>query len=154
MCTFNHDKPAASSVTSVCYPGQRKVNVPAVTWGEQNEDKARSAFVEHSTRHRFRFSLERACFVINLDIPYMGASLDGIVNCYCRGRGCLEVKCPYSYKHHNVTISDSCRDPGFCPSEEQGVFTLRTTHPCYYQVQCQMLVSKTDYCCFFCMDHS
>ena len=36
----------------------------------------------------------------------------------------------------------------FCLSEENGKLTLRKDHTYYYQVQCQLLVSKADFCNF------
>ena len=38
VCTFRMQKPAISTVTSVCYPGQKKINAPAVQGGLQNEE--------------------------------------------------------------------------------------------------------------------
>ena len=38
VCTLRMEKPAISTVTSVCYPGQKKINAPAVQGGLQNEE--------------------------------------------------------------------------------------------------------------------
>ena len=76
------------------------------------------------------------------------ASPDGLVSCSCCGQqsGCLKIKCPY--KHRQSSISEACKDKDFCLFSQDDKVFLKTTHPYYSQVQCQIFTSSTDYCDF------
>ncbi|KAL4112365.1 hypothetical protein QTP88_016173 [Uroleucon formosanum] len=61
--------------------------------------------------------------VINPSLPYLGASPDGIINCDCCGKGCLEIKSmSYLFNGH-----------------------LSKNHQYYYQLQTQILLCGTQY---------
>ena len=36
---------------------------------------------------------------INVKYPHLGASPDGIILCYCHGKGLLEIKCQQKYRN-------------------------------------------------------
>ncbi|XP_037531175.1 uncharacterized protein LOC119421601 isoform X2 [Nematolebias whitei] len=79
-------------------------------------------------------------FLIHPDAPWMGSSPDGIIYDPEEQQvfGLLEIKCP------NVTSYVDCsyimiRD---------GRQTLKRTHPYYWQIQGQMLISGCDWCDF------
>jgi len=68
----------------------------------------------------------------------MGASSDGIINCNCCGKGCLEIKCPYSLSQGNdIENLDYLTDGN-----------LKNNHPYFYQVQTQMLICGVNYADF------
>lgn len=49
------------------------------------------------------FNCDLSGFVISREIPYIGASPDGFVQCDCCGKGCIEIKCPFLYaKKHRL----------------------------------------------------
>ena len=80
-------------------------------------------------------------FIVNPDFPYMGSSPDGLVSCSCcQKSGCLEIKCPF--KHRLGSISEACKDKEFCLFHK--MTNLKTTHPCYSQVQCQIFISSAE----------
>ncbi|XP_077080747.1 uncharacterized protein LOC143733086 [Siphateles boraxobius] len=86
-------------------------------------------------------------FVINPDLPWIGATPDGQVTCTCHGEGVLEIKCPFNSRDRS--LNESCRDSSFCLGiGEDGTMALKTDHKFMYQVQAQMHVSTVSYCDF------
>jgi len=76
--------------------------------------------------------------VINSNIPYMGATPDGIINCNCCGKGCLEIKCPYSLSQgKDIENLDYLTDGN-----------LKNNYSYFYQVQTQMLICGVNYADF------
>ena len=51
--------------------------------------------------------------VINPQWPFIAVSPDGIIDCFCCGKGVLEIKCPYSHQNDTVESAVS-NDPSFC----------------------------------------
>lgn len=90
-----------SLIKSICYPLNNKFKNAATKWGNTNESNGRTLYIEKLKNNRINFSVTEAGLVINSNIPYMGASADGIINCNCCGKGCLEIKCPYSLSQGN-----------------------------------------------------
>jgi hypothetical protein len=86
-------------------------------------------------------------FFINVQLPFIGASPDGLVTCTCCGEGICEIKCPYNYK--DASIASAVQDNSFC-LEKQGVSDLRLkrNHTYFYQVQCQLFCTGKEYCDF------
>ena len=74
----------------------------------------------------------------------MGSSPDGLVSCSCCGQksGCLEIKCPF--KHRQGSVSEACKDKEFSLFSQDDNFSLKTTHPCYSQVQRQIFTSSAE----------
>ena len=124
---FNFDKPATSTIKSVCYPKTMKPT-EATSWGISNEDRARRDYLLASKQSHDKVNVEKSGFIINPNIPYVGASPDGIVTCNCCEKGVLEIKCPF--KHKDKTIIEACRnDKDFCLKEENGELILDKKHP-------------------------
>ena len=73
-------------------------------------------------------------------LPYLAASPDGLVECDCCDRRVLELKCPYCLKSEVKSIKD-------VPYLKDGC--LKEDHDYYYQMQMQMLCTKTKYADFF-----
>ena len=145
VCAFRREKPAMTTIRSVCYPENKKPN-EAMAWGIQKESQAVHDYTEHSKLEHVSLRVQESGFVINPDIPYMGASPDGVVSCDCCGKGVLEVKCPF--KHRNNTIAEACEDKEFCLKKDVNNIFLDKKHKYYYQIQTQLLVSNADYCDF------
>lgn len=57
----------------------------------------------------------RSCgFIIDKDVPYLGASPDALVECECCGSGVLDIKCPWSAKHAH-SLKDAAEElSNFC----------------------------------------
>ncbi|KAL5006349.1 hypothetical protein ScPMuIL_015155 [Solemya velum] len=71
--------------------------------------------------------------------PYLASSPDAVID----DDRLVEVKCPYTARNEMIT-------PETVPylQEEHGQFSLKTTHPYYYQVQGQLLCSGRKQCVF------
>ncbi|KAL5014449.1 hypothetical protein ScPMuIL_008719 [Solemya velum] len=71
--------------------------------------------------------------------PYLASSPDAVID----DDRLVEVKCPYTARNEIIT-------PETVPylQEEHGQFSLKTTHPYYYQVQGQLLCSGRKQCVF------
>ena len=82
---------------------------------------------------------------VDLQYPYMGASPDGIINCECCGKGVLEIKCPFCVK--NETIDDATNNKTFCLIKGNTTH-LDRKHQYYFQVQAQIILTKSSYCDF------
>ena len=81
-------------------------------------------------------------FMINKKFPFLGASPDGIVNCSCHGKHLVEVKCPY--RCCTKGLQEAAKDPSFFLKDNDGTLELDTSHAYYYQVQCQLGISKVE----------
>ena len=82
-----------------------------------------------------------------LEVTDSGASPDGMIDCFCCGKGVLEIKCPYL--HQNETVeSAASNNPSFCLKKDKDLLYLDHTHDYYYQVQIQMFVCNVEYCDF------
>ena len=149
VCHTSVDKPALNIISNVCYPERsQKTSVPATRWGNLHEDTARQQYTTMLQKEHVHLQVEKCGLTVNPDFPYMGSSPDGLVSCSCCGQksGCLEIKCPF--KHRQSSISEACKDKDFCLFAQDDKFFLKTTHPYYSQVQCQIFTSSTDYCDF------
>jgi len=79
--------------------------------------------------------------------PYMGATPDYLFWCECCGK-CVEIKCPYCVKdcQNDAEFKEKLKYLQECI--KTGKCTLNKNHAYYYQVQCQIFLSESDYCEF------
>jgi len=105
-------------------PSEFKGNI-ATQWGITHEDEAREAF-QHDLGHL----VKPASFVVHPDLPWIGASPDGLI-----GDGALiEIKCPFGLRNTEAPVL-------FKSVEEQ---------PHYHaQMQVQMFVTGKPHCFFW-----
>ena len=118
------------------------LTVPAVMWGKQMEDTARTNYETEMKKIHMNFNVKAVGLTVRADEPYLAASPDGVFSCDCCGTGLLEIKCPYKYREG---LEGSETDASFCLD---GNYDLRPTHPYYSQIQLQMYVSQMDMCDF------
>ena len=116
-----------------------------MSWGLDNEELAREVYFASVRLEHQEFSIEKCGLRVSVEYPFLGASPDGMVSCECCGIGCLEVK--NSFKHRDATLEEALQDPDFCLLREEGL-KLKTQHAYYSQVQCQLLVTQSEYCDF------
>lgn len=116
---------------------------PAIHWGKYNEKLAVQKFFRLNRRKHKKLEIKQ-CGVILYDFnPIIAASPDALVSCVCCGTYPLEVKNPY--KHRNLSINKFAEQPESCLHINfDGVVQLKVDHPYYYQVQAQMLATKSD----------
>lgn len=142
-------KPALSTVKKVCYPQQNRQtdNVPKpIQWGRDHEDTARDSYVTQNELRHLEMKVECCGFIINPSFPELGATPDALVCCTCCGKGCVEIKCPYKHRDHNIL--QACIDKDFCLRLSNGTLELKRTHKYYKQVQTQMFVTGSQFCDF------
>ena len=85
----------------MCGYKERLLTKP-MAYGLRYESKARKLYmkqhhVQCSTSEK-RVSVKCAGLVVSPKWPYLGASLDGLVECPKCGVCALEIKCPYKYR--------------------------------------------------------
>ena len=97
------------------------------------------------------FYTDKAGVVFSTEEIGVCASPDGYIICPCHGRGCLEGKCAWTHRNEKLevvaqTSQNFCL--GYDPDALDYKFFLKPTHPYYYQVQTQMMVTGTTFCIF------
>lgn len=147
VCHTNIDKPAKSIITSIL-KSKPIPNVPAVKWGCANENKARSEYIEVSSKDHSALKVTKSGLHVNINFPHLGASPDGLISCACCGDGLLEIKCPYSIRDRDPT--KMLPTAGFYLESSADGLRLSHSHSYYYQVQGQLAVCERAYCDFVC----
>ena len=67
-----------------------------------NESVRRKMYMQlMKTKHK-RLQVNKRCFFISVDYPFIGASPDGIIQCRCYDEGLLEIKCPFTYRGFSI----------------------------------------------------
>lgn len=120
----------------------------AVVHGRTREPEARRDYVKnHIATCGGRVEV-RANIRLHVDLehPFLGASLDGLVTCSKCGTGALEIKCPYKWRH---TDPGSIKDQQFCSAYVDGTLKLKRAHNYFYQVMGQMGVAQLSWADFF-----
>jgi len=121
-------------------------HVPAVQYGLQNEEVAVKKYLNYMTNSNMKTAVFKSGVVVNTALPWLAASPDRLVYNNDVGFGLLEVKCAYSKK--SVTPKDACTDPGFFCTLKDGLFSLKTEHDYFAQVQGQLGICGASYCDF------
>ena len=103
--------------------------VPAMVYGQNSEAKAIQTYVETYKSEHTNLRCLRKGLKLYEDIPYLGASVDGILVCDCHESFLVEVKCPYSLRDKSI-IEYGNKLIYLTPDLQ-----LRKTHPYWDQVQ-------------------
>ena len=93
------------------------------------------------------FVLEKCGVFIDKEHRWIHATPDFLCSCSCCGKGCGEVKCPYSIDDcdfDSYTAKESA-----CLEKVNGKIRLKTNHQYYYQVQQQLRITGRQFCDFF-----
>ena len=94
------------------------------------------------------FEISRCGFFVSAEHPFLGASLDALIQCDCCGQGVVEIKCPQCANQMSF-VEAADRVGTFCLSElSEGKLKLKCDHSYYYQCQLQMFVTKRNFCDF------
>ena len=83
--------------------GHRQIpKTKAMLYGSQQEAKARKLYTKAHQKECAGdgklVSVMNLGLVVSVDQPYLGASLDGFIQCPKCGKGALEIKCPWKYR--------------------------------------------------------
>lgn len=81
VCSVKTYNSNISLIKSICYPLNNKFKNAATEWGNTNESNGRLLYTEKLQNTHIHFSVTESGLVINSNIPYMGASPDGRINC-------------------------------------------------------------------------
>lgn len=81
-------------------------DAPALVWGRDHEAEARETYEAETGRF-----VDLVGFIPHPDIPYLGASPDGLVD----DDGLIEIKCPYSTVVHLKRIRAGVVPPEYVP---------------------------------------
>ena len=93
--------PSKSLLKSICFPDKKELRVPAVLWGKENEKDALKDYeqtMKTMVPQHINWSCQKAGLLVDTDLPFIGASADGVTLCDCHGKRVIEVKCPYSFR--------------------------------------------------------
>ena len=106
----------------------KPISVPALRWGNDNEQKARAAY-----EAKMNVLVTKTGLTLHNKYPYIGATADGMIN----DSVVLEIKCPYSGRHLTV---HQLVETGYKHLQYDGdnSLQLKTTSPYYCQVQGEM----------------
>lgn len=123
-------------------------HLSAVKYGLEHEAIARKKFESIMVLEHTNFQVKDSGLQLHKDFPLLGASPDGIIVCDCHGTGCLEIKCPSTFKEGmpNITVGQTLKQFSYLSSNGS---SLKETHSYYYQVQMHMLLTKVNYCYLF-----
>ncbi|KAL1268625.1 hypothetical protein QQF64_033988 [Cirrhinus molitorella] len=90
-------------------------------------------------------NLRKCGLVIHPDAPWLGASPDGLVYDLLErpSFGLFEIKCPNAVSYIDCTYLRA----------DHGVYKLKESHPYYWQVQGQLLISGIEWCDFVICAH-
>ena len=87
--------------------------------------------------------LEDAGFYINPNVPFIGASPDGLVTCDCCGPCIVEIKCPFCKKDQSLEKASDDKH-FYLQKDSDGKLKLDSNHIYYYQVQTQLGVCQLE----------
>ncbi|CAC5418196.1 unnamed protein product [Mytilus coruscus] len=142
-CCTDPTLPAQSFIKSVCYPESYKFSSNVTDWWCQHEKFAKDIFTDKLRKEHENLKVEEVGFFINPNVPFIGASPDGIVTCDCCGQAVVEIKCPFCKKHDS--LENASDDKNFyLKKDNDGNLKLDTKHMYYYQVQTQLGVCQME----------
>lgn len=144
VCHTKVDSPSVSLVKQICAPTTVLFTSAATDWGTKKEAVARKVYIAKMNDEHTNFKCQEAGLVLNEKYPQFGASLDGHTSCDCCGKGCLEIKCPFSMKDkHHLDLS------WLLDSQSNNTKQLERRHPYYSQIQMQLFMFDRQFCDFF-----
>ena len=96
------------------------------------ETKARQDYARwHIENHDAGVVVEDRGLIVSLDNPFLGASIDGHVQCGKCGEGIVEIKCPYGSKQKewkNMTPSECAASSNFSCTLDEDKLRLKQDH--------------------------
>lgn len=147
VCRTQLSKPSVSLVKDICYPANHAFYSKATQWGCDHEQTARQQYCDLMNDTHENFAIRESGLSLHPDMPFFGATPDGIVSCDCCGEGILEVKCPFCKR--SLHLAEAADDGKFClQTTTDGTLHLKEAHQYYYQIQMQIAVCQKDYCDF------
>ncbi|KAI4803255.1 hypothetical protein KUCAC02_006806, partial [Chaenocephalus aceratus] len=109
---------SSSLIKIVCYPRSSQFSTEATRWGLQNEDTANKSYLVAMQDHHEDINVAASGLILNPELPWIGASPDGVVTGVCHEPGILEMKCPFSAKDRSLL--ECTKDSRFCLTIPEG----------------------------------
>lgn len=140
----NQCQPSLSIIKRIVIPNAKQINSASLNHGRENE---KLVFDYYSTTGASQLHtgvvVSQTGMRISVEKPWLAASADGIFICDCHGRGVLEIKAPYKWRH--CQPEEAWKDNEFY-LDVSG--QLKPIHRYYTQVQLQMYVYNVTVCDF------
>ena len=109
---------------------------PAIVWGRTHEEIAVQVFTNSMKGKHKNLVVKRMGLKLDEDCHYIGASVDGLVECSCHEPSILEIKSPYSLRDGTV------EKDGHKLQYLDRTLNLKKNHPHYFQLQTYLAVYK------------
>lgn len=142
--TLREDTDRTAMLKEIIEP--KPFSTAATMYGIKKEPIARRAYTRYqSILHGSTFKCSESGLKLNKKHPHLGSSPDGIVECVCCGKGCLEIKCLKTYESGlpDPRSDEGKKDKSFPITES---FVLKKNHKFYTQMQGHMLICDLNYC--------
>ena len=141
VCNRNFRVLYPSSLTKILLGDYDHPRTAAIQWGFDHEDVALEAY-----QNKTGVEVDVCGIFLSTELPFLGASPDGIIYTGNGKFALVEIKCPFKYRHCN--ISEACHDRKFCLRKKDDQLELRRDHDYYYQVIGQLALTEALYCDF------
>lgn len=99
---LNHcGDPPLSTFKTICYPAEVIVKSKMTKYGRRKEKSALPGLDNIKLLH-MNLTISSHGLIITISEPCFATSPDGMVVCDCCGKGCIELKCPYTMKDEST----------------------------------------------------
>ena len=121
-------------------------SVPSINHGKKYESKGRDQYLQSLRSKHNNVHFEPAGLLVCETDPYIGASSDGLIECQCCGKGCIEIKCPYTNADKESKHAASLDTKNFYVQDGAPHLKENISSPYYCQIQCQLALAKRQWC--------
>ena len=135
VSNINIDKPLASVIMGIWTP-EKRLNVTAIKWGQENEPVALKAYEAIMKNGHEDLKIIKSGLKLSTQYHSLGASTDGKL--------LIEIKCPSKHRKKK-NIQDCVTDDSFYNNSE---LQLKSNHRYIYQIQMQMFIHDSKTCHF------
>ena len=135
VSNINIDKPLASVIMGIWTP-EKRLNVTAIKWGQENEPVALKAYEAIMKNGHEDLKIIKSGLKLSTQYHSLGASTDGKL--------LIEIKCPSKHRKKK-NMQDCVTDDSFYNNSE---LQLKSNHRYIYQIQMQMFIHDSKTCHF------
>lgn len=133
VCRTTISKPALSLVKQICWPENTSFYSKSTQYGCNHEKHAYDELFKKMKEHHLQYDLKKCGLIVHPKYPLFGASPDGISNCFCCGKGCVEIKCPFCLRDGNdFTEILNLKDPYIIFNQESQIYEINKNHKYFF----------------------
>ena len=125
-----------------------EIYAPALSWGKENEDTARTAYEMYKAQEGDPVFVERVGFVQHKTLDWVGTSPDGLVG----EKGMIEIKCPWNSANHLLTIIYASKKLAAALLGEKDAQLVPVPEEHLPQIQGNLWVLEREWCDFISFD--